>query len=282
MALIPVTEALDHVLSGVKPLPTEFASLTEAHGRVLAADLKALRTQPPANVSAMDGYAVRGEDVAGVPARLKVIGEVAAGRPFAGAIEPAQAARIFTGGVLPPGADTVVIQEVTERERDIVTVNAATTRGRNVRREGLDFKAGETLLHAGHRLTSRSLALAAAMNHAAVPVHRRPKIALLATGDELVAPGSPLGPGQIVYSNGFAIGALIRQEGADLADLGIVGDHLGATVDADQPGTPLGRRRDGDDRRRLGRRLRPGAGGAALARPQARVLEGGVAPRASR
>jgi len=232
VALIPVAEALDHVLAGVTPLPTEYASLTEAHGRVLAADLKALRTQPPADVSAMDGYAVRGEDVASVPAQLKVIGEVAAGRPFAGTVAAGQAARIFTGGVLPPGADTVVIQEVTERERDTVTVNSATRLGRNVRREGLDFKAGETLLAAGHRLASRSLALAAAMNHATVPVHRRPKVALLATGDELVAPGSSLGPGQIVYSNGFAIGALIRQEGADLADLGIVADHLGATVDA--------------------------------------------------
>jgi molybdopterin molybdotransferase len=232
VALIPVAEALAHVLAGVQPLPIEHASLTDAHGRVLAADLKALRTQPPADVSAMDGYAVRAEDVARAPARLKVIGEVAAGRPFAGAVEPGQAARIFTGGVLPPGADTVVIQEVTEREREIVVVNAATTRGRNVRREGLDFKAGAVLLAKGHRLTSRSLALAAAMNHPAVPVHRRPKIALLATGDELVAPGSAPGPGQIVYSNGFAIGALVRQEGADLADLGIVGDHLGSTVDA--------------------------------------------------
>jgi molybdopterin molybdotransferase len=232
LALTPVAEALAHVLAGVEPLPPEYASLTEAHGRVLAAGLKALRTQPPANISAMDGYAVRGDDVAGAPARLALIGEVAAGRPFAGRIESGQAARIFTGGVLPPGADTVVIQEVTEREGDVVVVNSATRRGRNVRVEGLDFRAGETLLDKGHRLTDRSLALAAAMNHAVVPVHRRPKVALLATGDELVAPGSTPGPGQIVYSNGFAIGAMIRQEGADLADLGIVGDHLGATVDA--------------------------------------------------
>jgi molybdopterin molybdotransferase len=232
LALTPVAEALAHVLAGVEPLPPEYASLTEAHGRVLAAGLKALRTQPPADISAMDGYAVRGDDVASAPARLALIGEVAAGRPFAGRIEPGQAARIFTGGVLPPGADTVVIQEVTERERDVVVVNSATRRGRNVRLEGLDFRAGETLLDKGHRLTDRSLALAAAMNHAVVPVHRRPKVALLATGDELVAPGSTPGPGQIVYSNGFAIGAMIRQEGADLADLGIVGDHLGATVDA--------------------------------------------------
>jgi len=232
MALMPVAEALEKVLADAEPLPFEAASLTEAHGRVLAADLKALRTQPPANVSAMDGYAVRGGDVATAPARLKVIGEVAAGRPFAGGVGPGEAARIFTGGVLPPGADTVVIQEMTERDGEFVVVNAATAHGRNVRAEGLDFKNGDTLLPRGHRLTSRSLALAAAMNYPTVPVHRRPKVAMLATGDELVAPGSAAGPGQIVYSNGFALGALIRAEGADLADLGIVGDHLGSTVAA--------------------------------------------------
>jgi molybdopterin molybdotransferase len=232
VALMPVRDALEKVLAGGEPLPLEAASLGEAHGRVLAADLEARRSQPPADVSAMDGYAVRGEDVAAVPARLHVIGEVAAGRPFGGAVGSGEAARIFTGGVLPPGADTVVIQEVTERERDVVVVNSATSRGRNVRPEGLDFKAGDVLLARGHRLTSRSLALAAAMNHPTVPVHRRPKVALLATGDELVAPGSALGPGQIIYSNGFALGALIAGEGAELLDLGIVGDHLDPTVAA--------------------------------------------------
>jgi molybdopterin molybdotransferase len=232
MALMPVADALAKVLAGVEPLPLEAASLSEAQGRVLAADLKALRTQPPADVSAMDGYAVRGEDIATVPARLTVIGEVAAGRPFGGTVGPGEAARIFTGGVLPPGADTVVVQEVTERDGGAVVVTSATSPGRNVRPEGLDFRAGDVLLPRGHRLTSRSLALAAGMNHPTVPVHRRPKVALLATGDELVAPGSPTGPGQIIYSNGFALGALIRHEGADLLDLGVVGDHLGATVAA--------------------------------------------------
>jgi molybdopterin molybdotransferase len=232
MALMPVAEALEKVLAGVAPLPAEAAPLSEAHGRVLAADLTALRTQPPANVSAMDGFAVRGVDVASAPARLKVIGEVAAGRPFAGEVGPGEAARIFTGGVLPPGADTVVIQEVTKREGDGVVVTAATSPGRNVRAQGLDFTSGETLLRKGQRLTSRSLALAAAMNHPTVPVHRRPTVAILATGDELVAPGSRVGPGQIVYSNGFALGALIRHEDAELVDLGIVGDDLDATVKA--------------------------------------------------
>jgi len=126
----------------------------------------------------------------------------------------------------------VVIQEVTAREGDTVIMKSATAPGRNVRKRGLDFASGATLLRRGERLTSRDLALAAAMNHPIVPVHRRPKVALLATGDELVAPGTPAGPGQIVYSNGFALGALIRQEGGELIDLGLVGDDLAATVAA--------------------------------------------------
>src|SRR5262245_10550864 len=232
MALMPVAEALEKVLAGVAPLPGEAAPLGDAHGRVLATDLAALRTQPPDDVSAMDGYAVRGADVARIPARLHVIGEVAAGRPFAGTVGAGEAARIFTGGVLPPGADTVVIQEVTAREGDVVVMKSATATGRNVRKRGLDFVADDTLLRRGERLTSRSLALAAALDHPTVPVHRRPRVAMLATGDELVAPGTPAGPGQIVYSNGFALGALIRQEGAELIDLGIVADDLDATINA--------------------------------------------------
>ena len=131
--------------------------LAEADGRVLADDLKALRTQPPADVSAMDGYAVRAADVATAPVRLKVIGEVAAGRPFAAAVGAGEAARIFTGGVMPDGADTVVIQEHTKRDGDSVEVQKPSAKGRHVRAQGLDFRAGETLLAAGHRLTARDL-----------------------------------------------------------------------------------------------------------------------------
>src|SRR5262249_37005294 len=155
----------------------------DASGRVLAEDLKALRTQPPASVSAMDGYAVRAVDIANAPAQLKVIGEVAAGRPFERAIGHGEAARIFTGGVVPSGADTIIIQEHTTRASEEVTITRASSRGRNIRVEGLDFRAGDVLLKRGHRLTGRDLALAAAMNHPTVPVHRRPKVALLATGD---------------------------------------------------------------------------------------------------
>ena len=232
MALLSVAEALERVLEHAAPLPAEEAPLADADGRVLAFPLKALRTQPPADVSAMDGYAVRSADVSSVPVRLKVIGEVAAGRPFSHPVGRGEAARIFTGGVIPDGADTIVIQEQTKRLGDEVEVEKPSGKGRHIRVQGLDFKAGEVLLAAGHRLTARDLMLAAAMNHPLVPVHRRPKVALFATGDELVPPGVEPAPGQIVSSNTFAIGALAREEGAEVVDLGIVGDQLDATVAA--------------------------------------------------
>jgi molybdopterin molybdotransferase len=180
----------------------------------------------------MDGYAVRAADVASAPARLKVIGEVPAGRPFSVAIGAGEAARIFTGGFVPAGADTVVVQELTKRDGDWVEVQKTTNKGRNVRPQGLDFRIGEKLFAKGHRLTARDLALVAGMNHPLVPVYRKPKVALFATGDELVPPGTEPGPGQIVYSNGFALAALIRAEGADFVDLGVVPDNLDETIEA--------------------------------------------------
>ncbi len=230
MALLSVADALALVLADAAPLPAEPAALVDACGRVLAADLTALRTQPPADVSAMDGYAVRAADVATAPARLTVVGEVAAGRPFDREIGPGEAARIFTGGVMPRGADTVVIQEVTSRDGDVVAIKRPETKGHNVRPEGLDFKAGATLLAKGRRLTARDIALAGAMNHATVPVHRRPRMAVLATGDELVAPGTPPAPGEIVSSNGLTLMAIGNREGAKTLDLGVAPDRLDATI----------------------------------------------------
>lgn len=230
--LLSVADALAQVLEGATPLPAVDVPLNEAHGRVLCADLAARRTQPPAAMSAMDGYAVRAADVANVPARLTIIGEVAAGRPFGRAIGKGEAARIFTGGVVPDGADTVVIQENTKRDGDVVTVNSSAALGKNIRPGGLDFKEGEVLFRRGHRLLARDLALIAGMNYAKVPVHRMPRIASFATGDELVPPGSTPGPGQIIYSNGFTLAAMLRAEGAEMIDLGIVPDRLQDTVAA--------------------------------------------------
>jgi molybdopterin molybdotransferase len=232
VALLSVADALARVLEHAAPLPAEEAPLADAAGRVLTNDLKARRTQPPDDVSAMDGYAVRAADVANTPVGLKVVGEVAAGRPFARAIGPGEAARIFTGGVMPVGADTVVIQENTKRQGNSVEVEKPSAKGRHIRVKGLDFTEGDALLHAGRRLTPRDLTLAAAMNHPLVPVHRRPKIALIATGDELVTPGTEPAAGQIVSSNTYALAALARAEGSLVEDLGIVGDSLEPTVAA--------------------------------------------------
>jgi len=230
VALMPVADALAAILDGSQPMPEEMVALEAAYHRVLARDIAAKRTQPPQAMSAMDGYAVRASDAAKVNTRLKVIGEVAAGRPFDRAIGAGEAARIFTGGVIPDGADAVVIQEDTIADGNTITITEAATPGRNVRPAGVDFSAGDVLLKAGIRLSDRDLSLAASMNYPELPVRMRPKLALLATGDELVMPGTTPGPGQIVYSNGYALRALARAEGADTVDLGVAADTVGATT----------------------------------------------------
>jgi molybdopterin molybdotransferase len=230
LALMPVADALAAILAGAEPLGEEMVALDAAYHRVLARDVAALRTQPPQAMSAMDGYAVRASDAAHVNARLKVIGEVAAGRPFDRALGPREAARIFTGGVVPDGADAVVLQEDTVVDGTGINITEAAVAGRHIRPAGVDFRKGDLLLAAGSRLTDRDLSLAASMNHPELPVRRRSKVALLATGDELVMPGVTPGPGQIVYSNGYALKALARAEGADTIDLGIAADTLESTT----------------------------------------------------
>ena len=240
MALMPVADALAAVLAGAEALPEEMVALDAAHHRVLARDLAALRTQPPQAMSAMDGYAVRAADASKVAARLKVIGEVAAGRPFDTPLREGEAVRIFTGGVIPQGADAVVIQEDTVRDGDSIDITEAAIAGRHIRPAGVDFREGDVLLRGGRRLTDRDLSLAAGMNYPQLPVRRRPKVAVLATGDELVMPGSTPGPGQIVYSNGYALRALARNEGADTVDLGIAADTVAATTDGIRRARDLG------------------------------------------
>ena len=226
MVLMPVAEALRQVLAGAEPLGTETVALDDAFGRVLATDVAARRTQPPADVSAMDGYAVRADDTASEPWTLTIIGEVAAGHPFEGKVGPGEAARIFTGGVVPEGADCVIVQEVTERDGDRVVIKRSGIKGKNIRRKGIDFSEGQALLARGRRLDDRDLMLAASMNYPQVEVHRRPRVAIIGTGDELVMPGTDPKPGEIVYSNGFALTALARAEGAEARDFGIARDNL--------------------------------------------------------
>jgi molybdopterin molybdotransferase len=228
---MPVADALAAILAGAEPLAEEMVALDAAHHRVLARDVAALRTQPPQAMSAMDGYAVRAADADHVAARLKVIGEVAAGRPFDVRVGAGEAVRIFTGGVIPEGADAVIIQEDTVAEDGGITITEAARPGRHIRPAGIDFREGDVLLPAGTRLTDRDLSLAAGMNYPELAVCRQPRVAMLATGDELVMPGGTPGPGQIVYSNGYALRALARHEGAATIDLGIAADTMAATTD---------------------------------------------------
>jgi molybdopterin molybdotransferase len=231
-ALLPVEEALDRLLANARPLPGEFVDIADAAGRVLSQDLHALRTQPPFDASAMDGYAVRAADIATVPATLKVRGESLAGKRFDGSVGPEEAVRIFTGAPLPPGADTVLLQEDARASGNSLEALEATPEGKHIRRAGLDFQTGELLLEAGRRLDAAAVSLAAAANHARVNVVRKPLVTVLATGTELVSPGSELGPDQIVSSNGYAVAFLAREAGADVMDLGIVPDDRGLIADA--------------------------------------------------
>lgn len=227
MTLLPVEDALSRLLGGVEPIQaTETVALRSAAGRVLAEDIAALRTQPPFDASAMDGYAVRADD-AFTGATLPVIGLAAAGASFSGTVEPGCAVRIFTGAPLPAGADTVLIQEnATLSAAQTLRVDVAAEAGRHIRKAGLDFVQGAVLLRAGLHLRAGHVALAASGGHPQLPVRRRPRVAILATGDELVLPGEGVGPGQIVASNGFGLAALVEAHGGDVLDLGIAPDDL--------------------------------------------------------
>ncbi|MGB0572045.1 MAG: gephyrin-like molybdotransferase Glp [Alphaproteobacteria bacterium] len=226
--LMPVADARQRILADLPVMASEQVALTEAHGRVLAADVAARVTQPPLAVSAMDGYAVRAEDVADAPVDLTVTGAVPAGGLHNGVVAKGEAVRIFTGAALPDGADAIVIQEDTSRDGDTVTVNESATVGRYVRPAGLDFQTGDVLLTTGKILTSRDIGFAAAMNHPWLQVRRRPRVALLATGDEISLPGEALGPTSIVSSNTFALEGLIRAAGGEPVTLGIAPDDKAA------------------------------------------------------
>jgi molybdopterin molybdotransferase len=228
--MITVEEALKRVLASAEtPLEEEKVALQAAYGRVLAHDLKALRTQPPFPNSAMDGYALRATDTASALATLTVVGESAAGRAFEGAVGPGGAVRIFTGAPIPNGADAIVIQEDVHREGERIRLSAAVPVGDNLRPAGMDFQTGEALIPAGRRLTPRDVALAAAANHATLAVRHRARVAIVGTGDELVTPGGTLGPAQIVASNNFAVAGLVEAYGGVAIDLGIAVDELNAT-----------------------------------------------------
>jgi len=226
MALLPLADALAMLVDGAGPAATEAVPLAEAAGRVLAARLRARRTQPPFDAAAMDGYAVRAVDVARLPARLRVIGSAPAGRRFDGMVQPGETVRIFTGAPMPEGADAIVIQENAGVLGTLeIEVFETVSTGRHIRRRGLDFSAGDVLLEAGRVLDAGALALAASANHASLDVVVKPLVAILATGDELLPPGSEPGPDQIIASNGYGVAAIAQAAGARVLDLGIAPDR---------------------------------------------------------
>ena len=227
MALLPVEEARARILAGCQPVgDSEMIPLEQARNRVLAADIAANRSQPPFASSAMDGYAVRAADIASVPVELDIVGEAPAGHGFAGTVGRGQAVRIFTGAPVPDGADTIVIQEDTERlDEGRVRIDQPAAQGTYVRPLGLDFGEGDQVLRAGDRLDAGRITVAAAMNRPMLAVRRLPRVALLATGDELVLPGATPARDQIIASNSFGVRAIAEAAGAAVNDLGIAHDR---------------------------------------------------------
>ena len=222
--MLSVAEALARVTGGFELIASEHISLSEALGRVLAEDVEARLTQPPMAVSSMDGYAVRAADIQTVPKILTQIGESQAGRGFEGAVEAGECTRIFTGAPLPDGADAVVIQEETGVDGTQVSIKKSVNSGADIRPAGLDFQAGDVLAQAGKVLTARDVGLVASMNVPWLRVRRRPRVAFIATGDEIVMPGDPLGADQIISSNSLALGAFVRVLGGTPVNLGIARD----------------------------------------------------------
>jgi molybdopterin molybdotransferase len=222
--MISVQDAAARIVAAFGPTNSETVSIAEAAGRVLCVDATAKLDQPPAPVSAMDGYAVRAADALRVPTKLRIIGSSPAGHPFAGKLGMGEAVRIFTGGVVPDGADAIVIQENTESDGAIVTVKAPAKAAQHIRLKGLDFQSGDVLMRAGERLTARGVSLLAAGDLASVAVRRKPVIMFAATGDELSRPGTPHKPGGIVASSGYGLAAMIESWGGAPHDLGILPD----------------------------------------------------------
>ncbi len=232
--MISVEEARARILADLRPVTAEVVALADAWARVTATPIVARLTQPPADVSAMDGYALRAAD-SGLGETLRVIGSAPAGHPFEGRIGAGEAVRIFTGSIVPAGADAILLQEDATRDGDLVRVNEAARAGRHIRRAGQDFAAGDEVVPAGRRLTARDVGLAAASNHPWITVSRRPRVAILATGDEIAMPGEPLPAGGIVSSNSHALAALVRSGGGEPLVLPVARDDrtaIGAVADA--------------------------------------------------
>lgn len=222
--MISVEDALQRITGAMAQLSSETVGLENALGRFLAEDIVSRRTQPPFDISAMDGYAVRSQDAKDAPFTLTQIGEVPAGGAFHDEIPSGKTVRIFTGGRVPADTDCVIMQEQTTVSGDQITFSEAKEAGNNIRGAGGDFREGDLGLKAGKRLNPQDISLLAAMDIPWFQVARKPRIAILATGDELVRPGEPVGPNQILSSNNYGVGAMVRAWGGEPLDLGIAKD----------------------------------------------------------
>ena len=225
--MLSVSEARNRIISDMKLTAAVQVSVGDIFGRVLAQKLKSRRTQPPFDASAMDGYAVRAEDITSVPSTLQVVGSVNAGTRYNAKIKAGQAVRIFTGAPIPEGTNTVIIQEDTEVDGNTLTIKGIEPK-RHIRKAGLDFNKGETIFEAGKFITARDAGLIAAMNYPWVMVRQRPRVGILSTGDEVVMPGDPVGPNQIVSANSIGLAAAVRAFGGDPVLLGNAPDDHNA------------------------------------------------------
>ena len=230
--MLQVEDAQARVMEEIVPGPVEETSLDDALGRVLREEIVAPADAPAADNSAMDGYAVRAADIADAPVTLRVSGDIPAGHPAASALEPATAMRIMTGAFVPEGADTVVQVELTDGGLDRVTITRALKQGSNIRRRGEDVRAGDVVLRSGLRIGPAEIALLAGAGRTRVSVGRRPEVAILSTGDELIEAGAAAAPGKIVNTNAHLLAALVREAGAIPRPLGIVRDTRDATIAA--------------------------------------------------
>jgi len=230
--LLPVEEAIARIARSMPEMPVEEVDIGALHGRILAAPITARTSHPPADVSAMDGFAARASDLAALPAKLRCIGESAAGHPFAGSISAGECIRIFTGAHCPGGADTIILQEDTSVHGNIITVNEAPAAGRYIRKAGNDFARGYVLFDAGKKIGARNIALIGAAGYGTAAVWRRPVVAILSTGDELVAPGEVPKANQIVSSNGIFLEHLVSVLGGEPMPSRIVRDDPDALAAA--------------------------------------------------
>ena len=229
--LLAVDEARERIIAGLAPMTSESLPLSDTMGRVLASDVSARLSLPPAAVSAMDGYAVRSGDCPAIGTTLQRIGESAAGRPWDGSVEAGTAVRIFTGAVVPQGADTIILQEDVSAESEDdgarITISEVPKHGQFIRPAGLDVSNGDLILHAGTVMSARLIALAVSAGHSEISVWRRPHVGILSTGDELVRPGEIPGAGQIISSNATYLAAFVEACGGIPVDLGIARDRPG-------------------------------------------------------